>query len=236
MKEFAGYKWELRLPSNIDSEIDKGNEWEPVVSEWLRAQLKEGDIALDVGANIGWHTLLMSGCVEGKNGTVVAIEPEPSFRERLLGHLRINQIRNVMVFPWAMSDRSGVGWCVKNPGPYFSSAGMSDLPQPSAKEPVTQVQCVTIDEMWPYERLDVIKIDVDGWERRVLLGGEKTIQKFWPRITIEIGDTETAALLISWGYTLAWERGHRVMTIGEIGATITGHGTPTINMFAWHES
>lgn len=233
MIEHHGYKWEVRHPSNIDDELANGRDWEPVVTEWIESQLEPGDYALDVGANIGWFTVLMSGWV-GPAGRVMAIEPEPTFRRRLAEHLEVNGLTNVSVYPWAVSDYIGAAWCIKNPGPYFASARTMRESPGTIPEPATEVQCTTVDEMWPFHRLDLIKIDVDGWERQVLLGAQNTIQKFWPRIAIEIADTETAALLISWGYTLAWERGHKLMTIGEIGATLSP-GTPTINMFAWKE-
>lgn len=233
-KQYMGFRWQLKIPSNIDSEIAAGRMWEPVVTKWIQRNLKDGDIALDVGANIGWFSLIMSVAVG--SGEVVALEPEPSFRARLKSHITLNKIKNVRVFPHSLSHVTGWAWCVKNPGPYFSSARMiydrSLLPESHDKELVTQVYARTLDDFWAMDKLDLIKIDIDGFEFEALLGGEQTIKRLKPKIAIEIADQEVAGLLISYGYDLWWERGMRSVQSADVKNILSTEGLPTINILA----
>ncbi len=232
-KQFMGFKWQLKIPSNIDSEIAAGRMWEPVVTKWIQRNLKDGDIVLDVGANIGWFSLIMSAAVG--SGLVFAMEPEPSFRARLESHITLNKIGNVRVSSSSLSHVFRQGWCIKNPGPYFSSARMiydrSSLPEGHDEELVTEAWSVTLDDWWSRNRLDLIKIDIDGFEMEALLGGERTIKRLKPKIAIEIADQETVDLLISFGYNLWWERGMQSVQSADVKSILSSE-LPTINILA----
>lgn len=230
MTQLMDYEWELQLPSNIDTEIAEGRNWEPVVTKWIESKLKDGDVAVDIGANIGWFTLLMARWVG--SGRVIAFEPEPSFYARLLNHIYLNAVDNVELYPFAVSNKVEDAWCIKNAGPYFSSAHTVPS-QPTKPCEATKVQCVSLDGWWE-GRIDLIKIDVDGYERKVLRGAEETICIHKPAIAIEVADQETAAILEGWGYKLTWERNMRALTAEDVGRTLGG-GLPTINLFAEHE-
>lgn len=227
--EYRGFKWELKIPSNIDNEIRAGRDWEPKVTQWIESQLQPGDVAIDIGANIGWFAMIMAKAV-GPSGVVVALEPEPSFRERLLRHKIINQIENIRISHYAVGAQGGIAWCVKNAGPYHSSAVMKHV-DPGSEYSSVEVAVIAIDDWLDSDRLDLMKIDVDGWEEQVLLGARQTIETFSPRIAIEIADKSTADLLVSYGYQLWWERGMRPMSPQEIHQTLSP-GLPTLNIFA----
>jgi len=223
--EFEGFKWDLRLPSNIDTEIAEWRRWEPVVTKWILSHLKDGDVALDIGANIGWFTLLMARAVG--SGTVEAFEPEPSFRERLRHHLAINNIENVIAWPWAVAgNNDAVMYVAKDGAPYHSTAHVRTERKSGSD---TEVSCVAIDGFWDGDRLDLIKIDVDGGEDEVLLGARETILIHRPRIAIEVAHRDTACLLESLGYEMRWERGMQVVTSENVN-TIISRANPTINL------
>ena len=221
--EFEGFTWDLMVPSNIDTEIAEGRQWEPVVTKWILSHLKDGDIALDIGANIGWYTLLMARAVG--SGQVWAFEPEPSFRERLMGHIKANDIRNVAVMSFAVSDgKTTQMFCVKNGPPFHSSANC--YPEGDA---TTITDVISLDEWFEGDRLDMLKIDVDGCEDAVLLGGRETIIECQPRIAIEVAGRDTVCLLEELGYGMKWERAMQVVTSGNID-TIIDRANPTINL------
>ena len=222
--EFEGFTWGLMVPSNIDTEIAEGRQWEPVVTKWILSHLKDGDIALDIGANIGWFTLLMARAVG--SGQVWAFEPESSFRERLIQHIESNKISNVFVMSFAVSDgRTPQMFCIKNGPPFYSSANC----YPEGDATATIADTIALDEWFDGNRLDMLKIDVDGCEDQVLLGGQMTIIECQPRIAIEVAGRDTVGLLEELGYGMKWERAMQVVTSQNID-TIIDRANPTINL------
>ena len=82
--------------------------YEPDTAMVLKSWLHPGGTFLDIGANIGLFTLLGSRWV-GDTGRVMAVEPSPRERQRLIANLRLNTIDNVDVVAAAVADRDGVG-------------------------------------------------------------------------------------------------------------------------------
>ena len=78
--------------------------WEPNLTAWIAGRLKPGDTFIDIGANIGYFSLLTSQIV-GKSGRVVAIEPSPPTFGLLQRNLSLNRVRNVRAVNLAVSDR-----------------------------------------------------------------------------------------------------------------------------------
>jgi hypothetical protein len=81
--------------------------WEPPLSDWIRRALRPGDVFVDVGANIGWFTLLGARAV-APGGSVVAIEASPDTARRLDEALALNHIDNV---PYGRQRPSTRGRC-----------------------------------------------------------------------------------------------------------------------------
>ena len=80
--------------------------WEPSMTAWLRATLKPGDTFVDVGANVGYFTLLASDLV-GPTGRVVAVEPSAATRRLLERNVSSNHVANVRIVEAAVSDHIG---------------------------------------------------------------------------------------------------------------------------------
>ena len=81
--------------------------YEPHITAVIRKVLKEGDVFLDIGANIGYFTMLASSVVKGK-GKVIAIEPNPQNLQLIYSSLLENKISNVTVYPYAASDKVAI--------------------------------------------------------------------------------------------------------------------------------
>jgi len=131
--------------------------------------------AIDVGANIGAFTLIMARQV-GETGRVLAIEPYPFVAERLVENLSLNRMLNVQVVMCALADRSKTA-TLYVPDPKWPNQGVASLSPVRGSQLVSQieVQCFTLDDLlekldWT-ERLDLMKIDVEGHEMSVLRGG-----------------------------------------------------------------
>jgi FkbM family methyltransferase len=162
--------------------------YEPELREIFRTVLPAGGVAVDVGANVGWHTLLMARLV-GEGGRVLAAEANPSVRARLQEHLHLNRIRQVEVVAYALADTEGT---VAFHAPEADDPGAGNGHVLSAVDGVDRgiirVETRTLDTVCTaaqVERLDLIKIDVEGFEWPVVKGAEQTIARFRPHIVFE---------------------------------------------------
>jgi len=79
--------------------------WEANLSSWIRSALKPGDVFVDVGANIGFFSLLASQIV-GSEGRVVSIEPSPTIFAQLTANVALNRVGNIRLVNCAASDQS----------------------------------------------------------------------------------------------------------------------------------
>jgi FkbM family methyltransferase len=148
---------------NLDLTIDQ---YEPGVSECLRNLLKPGMVFCDVGANFGIFTLLGSRAV-GPKGRVFAFEPVPSNRRVLERNIALNGVTNVTVIAEAVSDTCGSARIFLS-----RDAGCHSI----STEPLhyegefLDVVVTRLDQVKSIERIDVLKIDVEGVELEVLAG------------------------------------------------------------------
>ena len=169
--------------------------------------LQPGDAFIDVGANVGYFTRL-AGKLVGQEGTVHAFEPMAK-ANRLLKE-NVSDLQCVTLHDVAVSNEEGVGsFSIRKKG------DRSSLMASSSVEKQIQVQLDTLDNTLKGEdRVDMIKIDVEGHELEVLQGAMTIIKEHRPLLYFEhlsqyagsrglsIGDY--ASLLNEHGYTLSW--------------------------------
>jgi len=185
-KEFPdGYSFEVDPATMIGWNIHFFLTYESEVREQIKAALQPGRICLDIGANVGWHTLLMASLV-GPAGRVFAFEPNASTRERLTKVIANNGFSQVTIREEALSDQTGFGWfqapCA---GTLWDGTGRLAMKE---EADCKHVSCATVDSVVRssgLDRLDLIKIDVEGWELPVLRGSLHSIKRFRPRIIFE---------------------------------------------------
>jgi len=149
--------------------------WEPNVTAIFRHLLSPGDVCLDVGAHIGYYTLLASKLVE-PGGHVYALEPSPKVFARLDANLARNQAANVTALCLAASADDGSAF-LRDPGPANSGAWtiVEVAEDRSALDGGDVVKVATrplssILEPEHHDRLRLVKIDVEGFEYEVLHG------------------------------------------------------------------
>lgn len=136
-------------------------------------RLNDGDVFFDVGANVGFYTLLAAKYV-GATGQVVAFEPFPGNVSFLQRHMTLNHLENVELFEAAVSDQAGTGKF--SPGPDGCTGRLGGDGQ-------LAVELVTLDDLTVSGRIpfpDVIKIDVEGAEFQVLKGAAKLLSDRHP--------------------------------------------------------
>lgn len=140
--------------------------------------LKAGDVVVDIGANIGYYTRMVSRIV-GVDGSVLAVEPMPT-AFRIL-QMNCADLSNVTLFNLALNNQVGEAtFYVRRNGDTSSLS-----PDPNAK--AVQVKMTTLDDMLAkYSKVDFIKIDVEGFELEVLYGSQKVISKCKPIVYFEL--------------------------------------------------
>jgi FkbM family methyltransferase len=161
--------------------------YEPELREVLRAVLKPGAVCIDVGANVGWHTLLM-GHLVGSAGLVLAVEANPSVRLKLREHVDANGLSNVEIVGKALSDRCTLLQFVAPPAESCRAGDGHIVEQVPASEDVVSVEAVTLDWLCDHHgiaRLDFVKMDVEGFEYAVLQGSVESIARFRPAVAFE---------------------------------------------------
>jgi FkbM family methyltransferase len=145
--------------------------WEPVLSAWVAQRLAPGDTFVDVGANIGYYSLLASTRVGG-SGTVVAIEPHPGIFRELQGNLARNRARNVRAVNLAASDRTGRCRLFSGPGHNVGEATLFDDGNGASECEVGTAPLSDILQPAEARQARLIKIDVEGAEESVVAGME----------------------------------------------------------------
>jgi FkbM family methyltransferase len=161
-----GYDVRLDLGEAIQRWMYLGT-FEPKETAAARSWLRPGTTFLDVGANFGYFTLLAASRV-GTSGRVLSVEPSPYAYGRLAETVRANPLPQVEVFQMGLSDRNGVLDLYLSPDEFHSptmSASSGGVP---VEVPVRRLdEC--LDE-WGVERVDLMKMDVEGHEPHVLEG------------------------------------------------------------------
>lgn len=135
--------------------------------------VKDGMRVVDIGANLGYHTLQLAECV-GTNGEVYAFEPDPDNYRLLVKNLEVNQYKNVVTVPKAASHRSGIASL------YISEENKGDHRIYDAQEhrKSIEIETVALDDFFCDKgSIDFIKVDVQGSECLVLEGMNELINK-----------------------------------------------------------
>lgn len=161
--------------------------FEEGLTRTMLALIRPGMTVVDVGAHIGYFTLL-SAFLVGDAGQVMSFEPTPSTRELLLRN--VAGLSNVMVLPRAAwNERTTLR--LRDFGGRFSAFNSFTVPRaPIAAHRAIDVEAVPVDDEIEAGGLrpDFIKIDVESAERQVLEGLTRTLERARPIVSLEVGD------------------------------------------------
>lgn len=161
--------------------------YEPELRAVMRALLPPGGIAVDAGANVGWHTLLMARLV-GVEGRVLAAEANPSVSAELARNIQINRLPQVEILAHALGEAEGTLAFLDLPADDPGAASAHVVAGGSSCAKTISVRVRPLDAIVHeagFERLDFIKMDVEGYEWPVLQGSREAIAKFRPAIVFE---------------------------------------------------
>jgi FkbM family methyltransferase len=207
----------LLLDLQVDKDLWLGT-YEPEVQTTIRSFCKPGMRVFDVGANIGYTSLLMAQAV-GLEGAVVAFEPHPKNINRLQANLDLNPFAAIVqVIPLAVADQTG-------PARFqiHVSGGMGRLVGTSVKADrfigEIDVSQISLDE-FVYSRGNpppqLIKVDIEGGEVLAIRGMKRLLREVRPTLLLELHGLKAAqavwTALLAAGYGMHWmKRGYPVV-------------------------
>lgn len=179
--DLGRFKINIDLSQFIDSQLYYFGNFEPKTILTIEKLVRSGDVAIDVGANIGYITMNLAIAV-GETGKVVAFEPSSWAFDRLQGNIRLNNMDQVE------PHRVAVGEIAKKDVKLILPCGYRLDGRDTAIEQVVDIW--TLDDYVTesgIERLHFLKIDTDGMEAAITRGARRTLERFHPKILFELG-------------------------------------------------
>jgi FkbM family methyltransferase len=197
------------------AQIFTRGEFERAESTAVRALVRPGDLVVDIGANLGWFSLVMAEAV-GPGGEVWAVEPTPPILRALKRNLALNESLNVRVFELALGDAAGTAEIHIFSGLPHGHASVSTLDRTDYN--THEVERRTLDDLLDGRVPAFVKIDVEGSELAVLRGASATIAAECPPMwMIEVNYETSAAFGFQPADLLALFRDAHVLRITEGG-------------------
>lgn len=160
--------------------------WEPAETDFILSILRNGGAFIDIGAHIGWFTILGAKKV-GPEGRVYAFEPRPAIFERLRASVEENGFHDRCILHCAaLSDRTGTVSMATFDAAFNSGhAVMVTGAVPEGASLVGDIPAIVLDGLVWDRRIDLIKMDVEGAEAMVLRGGRELLMRDQPVIVSE---------------------------------------------------
>ncbi len=196
----GGTRLDLRLGHDLSLGLLTEGRVEPNEFALLDRILRPGMVFLDAGANEGIYTLFASAKV-GLDGRVIAVEPSPRELVHLRTNLHLNSAHNVDVVEQALAEHRGTLRLLLAEERHSGQNTLGDFAYPSVvAAAAVQVTVTTVDQIaneLELERLDVIKLDLEGAEIRALAGASRSLERFKPLIfveALELGASEPAGI------------------------------------------
>ncbi|HEY3135904.1 MAG TPA: FkbM family methyltransferase [Blastocatellia bacterium] len=152
---------------DILSDLILSNSFEPLETEVITSMIKSGNVVLDIGANIGYYTLIFARLV-GREGKVFAFEPDPANFRLLEMNVKANGFDNVVLVQKAVSDMTGkcsLYLCESN-------KGMHRIYRSRYCKRSIEIESIRLDDLFVHscDRIDFVKIDAEGSEWAVFQG------------------------------------------------------------------
>jgi len=171
-----GLKMELDPIERTEMMMIRDGCFEPLTTLLYEKILKDGDIYLDVGAHVGYHTLIARRCI-GEAGKVIAVEPQPHNADKVLANWRCNHFENITIYVAAAGEKNGTV--------HLNPTKPHDRAKFSLFEPFRQidsslhtlqtfvvpiVRLDTILQQHEFSCVKLLKIDAEGFEKNVIEG------------------------------------------------------------------
>ena len=180
---------DIAIFTSIDSYIEwsllSGGTYEEEINKLIRVSLKAGANALDIGANIGLQSIRMAQCA-GSSGQVFSFEPLAYLQKKFQRNVSLNRLDNITLFPFALSDQPGeISLQINEYNWNQGTFNLNERQESGTQQTISVRVADQIKEIAALQHLDLVKIDVEGFEFHVIRGLKETLLKFHPRIIFE---------------------------------------------------
>ena len=181
-----GLRLELDLRDNLQRALYATGTYEPALVRFLRDELRRGDVMVDVGAHIGVHALTAAARLRRLGGAVVAFEPAHDSASKLRAAAARDRLQ-LTVVEVALGAEPGTADLRADPAYDIADAGVRSL---HGRGPRVQTVRVTTFDAWAaearLERVDLVKLDVEGAELEALRGMAGALGRRWPALVVEV--------------------------------------------------
>jgi len=171
----------------ISSELIIHKIHEPLTTSLIIKKLTKGMHCIDIGSNIGYYAILESSKI-GNNGMVWSIEPSPQNFETLSKNIILNQRKNIRCYNIAIGEKNDtIDFLISKKSNWSKIKNETDHIGDGDK--IIQVDIMTLDsfsEENEIKKVDLLRMDVEGYERNIIEGSVNFLEKFKPIIMIEV--------------------------------------------------
>jgi FkbM family methyltransferase len=208
VKTKSGFRFAVDRRDYIQKTVFLRREWEPEIEGFLRTQLKETDVFFDIGANVGYFTLV---ALCSRVDKVFAFEPNPELQEIMLLNLRLSGWGDhpEILVKSGLSDTSGRA--IYQTGP-LENSGIGRIVN-TEHQSTFAIDTITLDSFIEETGVlpTVLKIDVEGHESKVLHGAKRLFERNPPRLVVfeadcnencDITDKEVIAFFKMFSYNI----------------------------------
>jgi FkbM family methyltransferase len=179
----GGYRWRLNPADFVQADVFWLGRKDHYDVYHLQRFLQPGHVFLDIGANFGYYSVMLASRLD-KQGVIHAFEPNPPTLARLRHHVAINGLEDlIQVHAVALSDQEGTAALAMREG---NTGSANIVSSDAASAPVRLATLDAFCDEQGLTRLDAVKIDVEGFEERVLMGGQRSLRRWRPVLLLEL--------------------------------------------------
>lgn len=183
-------KYEFQTIENdegISTELQIYESHEPLTTHLMINELKQDMICVDLGSNIGYYAVIESNLI-GETGKIFAIEPSPVNFPVLKSNLENQKMNNFLAFNIAIGDKNEEMEFIISSKSNWSKIRMNNE-KINPEDKIIKIPVKTLDSFVNENnitKIDILRMDVEGFEYNILLGANKILEKFKPKIFVEI--------------------------------------------------
>jgi len=173
-----GVKLKFKTEDVVGRHVYKRGDYEKHVSDFIsdKISFENGDVALDIGANLGWYSLLLARLMPAES-VIYAFEPDPMNFELLSHNIKLNDAKNVIAVRCALSDKAELRNLYRYSDKNLGRHSLLNINSPDC----VQVRTCVLDDYLAEQSVDVsriklAKIDIEGYEYFALRGAKKVIR------------------------------------------------------------
>jgi FkbM family methyltransferase len=180
----SGDLFQVSAGSHLEWHLWVYGSYEAHIARLFSYLVRPGDRCLDIGANIGLHTVRLAK-LAGPGGEVIAVEPDPQIARRATENIALNGLANARVIQAAASAAAGETVTLYRAADQNPNRARASLyPHGYLTGAADEVQTITVDEACPGP-VALMKIDVEGHEAAVVAGAARSIERYSPAIVFE---------------------------------------------------